>query len=800
MDQFQLLKLLQGSIDQLDCVRNESLQLLDQTFRNLDDMNPLFNLIIEKNQLAEIYFNYWLIQHNDSLDLNQYSYLRAIITQIYSDKNNKGIQIRKALRFILLKQQQDLELIQWIINQKDIELLYYLLKELFKEEGDSQRVQYLCQQSQSMISDNALEISLKLVVLTQKIIKNAAILEFEKYLGELEKQIYNNNFRVVYLIQKIILSKLTYNKDFSLESLSQLLFVLNKIYFTNQHLKQIQLEFVSEQQFKNDIQNLKDLPNQQNKLVLQVLKILKLLLQNHTYDPLLALEQINQNGLEFELVLFEGYFSNILKFLIQYALILSPAQVYDIYYDQEEAYAENNNSSYEIRDTAIDFLIASLQSHKADDVIQIMNDQFQQTPELKTFQNVIQKEAIYYLIRNVMLDMQFDMDQYIVQFQQELQSTDALFDPLKIQILQIFIKYLKYNEQIPEDISQIIINLILTLQTTNKCIILLQIECLNQLIEIIDQPSKFWPNIQQLYSNFQNQESKICIFNFYSQLTKKDQFSDHSWIIKQFYQEWQGNNLNIQEKIIETLIEIIFRSDKLAQHIEVCIFIIQQIFSSKQQILIEMGTELLLMFLSQCQVQNIQISNEFAILVQNILKSQLVSQSEFWIQSVLIQTFLLYLKSYDDQLMRETLLMQVQQYSEIKDEPYEHIFIPLNIYIQLNQKSHKEFGLMILNYMMSQSLTPILLIKLGNFVSLINDIVLEDQINSQILQAHLLQKEFQLVYFQNFHVLLQRSNSHFTQHCQQILEEQSAKHLESNKHYIISELRPLLGNRRLRLN
>ncbi|CAD8067280.1 unnamed protein product [Paramecium sonneborni] len=799
MDQFQLLKLLSGSIDQQDFIRNESLQKLDQTFQNLNDMNSLFNLIIEKNQLAEIYLNYWLKNHIENLDLNQYQQLRAIITQIYSEKNNKSIQIRKALRSILIKEKKDLELVQWIINQKDIELLYYLLKELFKDEGDTQRVQYLCEQAQSMISDNALEISLKLIILSQKIIKNTASHEFEKYLKELEQQVYNNNFRAIYLIQKIILSKLIYNKNFSLESLSQLLLVLNKIYFTNQNLKQIQLEFVSEQQFKNDIQNLKDLPNQQNKLVLQVLKILKLLLQNHTFDPLQALEQVNQNGLEFELVLFEGYFSNILKFLIQYALILSPGQVYDIYYDQEEAYAENNNSSYEIRDTAIDFLIASLQSHKADDVIQIMNEQFQQTPELKSFQNVIQKEAIYYLIRNVMLDMQFDMDQYIVQFQQELQSADGLFDPLKIQILQIFIRYLKYNEQIPEDISQIIIHIILTLQTTNKCILLLQIECLNQLIEIIDQPSKFWPNIQSIYASFKNQESKICIFNFYAQLTKKDSFQDHSWIIKQFYQEWQDNNLNIQEKIIETLIEIIYRNDQLAQHIDICVFIIQQIFNQKQQILIEIGTELLLMFLSKCQVLNIQISNEFAIFISNTMKTQLIQQSEFWIQCILIQTFLLYLKNYDDQLMRETLFMQVQQFSEIKDEAYEHIFIPLNIYIQVAQQSHKDFGLSILNYLIHQSLSPMQLIKLGNFVSLINEIVLEDQINSQILQVHLQQKKFQLEYFKNFLILLQRSNSQFMQYCQQIFEEQQRKGIEQNKHYIISELRPLLGNRRLRL-
>ncbi|CAD8063382.1 unnamed protein product [Paramecium sonneborni] len=781
MDQFQLLKLLQGSIDQQDFIRNESLQLLDQTFQNLNEMNSLFNLIIEKNQLAEIYLNYWLKNHKENLDLNQYQQLRSIITQIYSEKNNKSIQIRKALLFILIQEQNDLELIQWIIRQKDIQLIYYLLKELFKDEGDTQRVQYLCQQSQSMISDTALEISLKLIILTQKIIKNTANIEFMKYLGELEKQIYNNNFRVIYLIQKQ----------------SQTNQFIIRIF--NQNVQQIQLVFVSEQQFKNDIENLKDLPIQQNKLVLQVLKILKLLLQNHIYDPLLALEQVNQNGLEFELVLFEGYFNNILKFLIQYALILSPAQLYDIYYDQEEAYAENNNSSYEIRDTAIDFLIASLQSHKADDVIQIMNEQFQQTPELKSFQNVIQKEAIYYLIRNVMLDMQFDMDQYIVQFQQELLSRDTLFDPLKIQILQIFIRYLKYNEQIPEDISQIIINIILTLQTTNKCILLLQIECLNQLIEIIDQPSQFWPNIQQIYSSFQNQESKICIFNFYSQLTKKDQFQDHSWIMQQFYQEWQGNNLNIQEKIIETLIEIIYRNDQLVLHLDVCIFIIQQIFNQKQQILVEIGTELLLMFLSKCQILKIQISNELSLFIQNIMKDQLIKQSEFWIQCILIQTFLLYLKNFDDQLMRETLFMQVLQFSEIKDEAYEHIFIPLNIYIQVKQQSHKDFGEVILNYLINQSLSPMQLIKLGNFLSLINDLVLEDKINSQILQAHILQKEFQLEYFKNFIILQQRSNSQLIQYCQQIFEEQSAKHIDSNKHYIISELKPLLSHRRLRL-
>ena len=52
---------------------------------------------------------------------------------------------------------------------------------------------------------------------------------------------------------------------------------------------------------------------------------------------------------EVELWLFEKCLGNILNFILNYSLILTPSQVYDVFYENEAYYAEENDESYEIR-------------------------------------------------------------------------------------------------------------------------------------------------------------------------------------------------------------------------------------------------------------------------------------------------------------------------------------------------------------------------------------------------------------------------------------------------------------------
>lgn len=42
-----------------------------------------------------------------------------------------------------------------------------------------------------------------------------------------------------------------------------------------------------------------------------------------------------------------------------------------------------------------------------------INHHFQQVPELTSFSGILQKEAIYYLLRNVFYDVEFEIDLYL---------------------------------------------------------------------------------------------------------------------------------------------------------------------------------------------------------------------------------------------------------------------------------------------------------------------------------------------------------------------------------------------------
>lgn len=55
----------------------------------------------------------------------------------------------------------------------------------------------------------------------------------------------------------------------------------------------------------------------------------------------------------------------------------------------------------------------ALQSMQQEFVSKQINHHFQQVPELTSFSGILRKEAIYYLLRNVFYDVEFEMDLYL---------------------------------------------------------------------------------------------------------------------------------------------------------------------------------------------------------------------------------------------------------------------------------------------------------------------------------------------------------------------------------------------------